>query len=155
MNSIKKIKNQEGFTLLEILISLSITSLCFLLLSIGVVQIKELNHTIKTDKQIEWHLFLNQLDHYLIDSRFTSNTSTILRVEERVDGQLQDVRYQKSGTKFIRRLNGGNQPLLMDIQTINITKHKDSILIKGIFDNGETYKARIWVNSWDEKYNSG
>lgn len=136
-------------------VSLSITSLCFLLLSIGIVQIKELNKTIKTDKQIEWHLFLNQLDHYLIDSQFTSNSDTVLRVVERVDGKFQNVRYQKSGTKFIRRLNKGTQPLLMDIQTINITKHENTILIKGIFNNGETYQARIWVNSWNEKDNSG
>jgi len=152
--SIKKIIAKDGFTLLEVLISLSVTSLCFLLLSISVIQIRALNDAVKTDKQAEWHLFLNQLEYYLIDSQFVSNSGTVLTVEELVEGNFNTVQYQRSGTRFIRKLNGGNQPLLMNVHKVTIKDSEGSLLIEGIFEDGESYKARIWVSSWNEEVNS-
>jgi len=154
LTSIKKIKDKDGFTLLEVLISLSVTSLCFLLLSIGVIQIRELNNEIKMDKQAEWHLFLNQLEYYLIDSQFVSASERVLTVEELVDGNVSTVEYQSSGTRFVRKLNKGYQPLLTDVQEVTIQDFEKYLLIKGTFNNGESYKAKIWTSSWNEEIHS-
>ena len=79
MNGLDK---EEGFTLLEVLLTLSIISLCVLLFSMAITQIKTVRASIKDDRQIEWHLFLNSMEYDLIGSEFIEVTNTNLSVSK-------------------------------------------------------------------------
>src|SRR5699024_6624881 len=73
------LRNESGFTLLEALIVLMMSSSIMLLLVGGLLQITKINQkiiddsqfieetveTVAGDRQIEWHLFLNQLEFEL------------------------------------------------------------------------------------------
>lgn len=54
--------NQKGFTLIETLCALFILVLSISLLSISVSQFQLIRRQTFQDRQLEWHLFLNQLE---------------------------------------------------------------------------------------------
>lgn len=148
MNSKSRyLRNREGFTLLEVMVSLSITSLCFILLSTGVRQIKTVREQVKNDNQIEWHLFMNQLEYYLQDSRLVDNYGDRLVVQEFIEGKHETVQYMHTGNFFIRRYNSGTQPLLTNVSQVYFTVDQDDLLVEGRFYNGEKYQAHIGINN--------
>ena len=69
-------QNENGFTLVEVLLSLFVTTAIIFFLSTGLIQSRVIKKELVTDstsinqnadtvsgqRQIEWHLFLNQLE---------------------------------------------------------------------------------------------
>lgn len=154
LNDLRDIKKEKGFTLLEVLVALSISTLCFLLLSIGITQTRTIREQVEEDKQIEWHLFLNQLEHYLEDSELVSVSRDSLTVKEpkKETGELETVSYVRPQTNrsvLIRRVNNGNQRLLSQVNWVRFSRSGEILEVEGYFQNGETYNARLRINNWE------
>lgn len=161
---------QDGFTFLEALISLVISSMVLLLVTSGIVQAKKLKETlildsaptttqttISADRQIEWHLFLNQLEVYLAETNNPKVSKNAVMVDEwdNESGRYDTISYLRpdsNRTVLIRRKNNGNHRLLTGIETIEFTlKNKATLILDVKFRNGESYTGRIWVDSWEEQ----
>lgn len=169
------LSKQDGFTLLEALISLAISSLVLLLLTSGIVQTSKIRdilvndsqksqdswEVISGDRQLEWHLFINQLEHYLQGTKNPRITTNGFVVDEWDEGinRFTDVWYVRldiNRTIFIRRKSSGNQRLLTGLATVHFKEDKEGWLsLKVEFQNGEIYEGKVWVESWSENENEG
>lgn len=155
----KKQINESGFTLLEVLVSLSVSSLCFLLLAAGVSQTRNMHQHVKEDRQIEWHLFLNQLEYYLEESELYSVNAQSLKVRklDEDSGMIETASYSfyegsSTDMPMIRRQTskGGHQPMLLGLKSFHFSKKEKEIQMEAEFQTGETYRARIWLRNWEE-----
>lgn len=142
-------KNEEGFTLLEVLAALSIMSLSFLLLSIFTEQASRIQDEIKADRQIEWHLFLNQLEYDLSDGRLKSIHRDEFSAEKPAeDGQSETITYERYYTLLRRKVEGkGHQPVLTKLQSIRFEEKEAGLLITAIFQNDDQYQAELKIQS--------
>lgn len=135
--------HEEGFTLIEVLLSLSIVSLCVVLLSFFTSQSKSLQERINTDRQIEWHLFLNQAEYELEGSYKVSVNLDSMTVEKENDqGHKETIKYQKYLSLLRRQVGGeGHQPLLTDLKSLQFKTKENKVIITVKFNNEETYSA--------------
>lgn len=160
---------QGGFTLLEALVALMLSSMIILLLSSGIMQVNKISETlvndseqmaeesnlIRGDRQIEWHLFLNQLETYLegtINPRVHSDYFIVNEWEEE-GNQYVTTRYERRGAleNFTRSKFGGNNRMLTGIQKLHFEKQEGWLHLNFKFRTGEEYLGRIWVDSWLEE----
>jgi len=166
----KSILNKEdGFTLLEALIALMLSSMIILLLSGGLLQMDKIRDviisdsqvvadasgTVEGDRQIEWHLFLNQLENHLDGTNPRDVAASEMSVEE-WDEETQkyiNVRYgvAKTSTSNFIRDNRGYNRMLSGISNYTLTRQGGLLLLDFTFQNGENYKGRIWIDSWAEE----
>ena len=162
--------NEEGFTLLEALISLLISTFSLFIITTTLLQASTLKETlvadtlypyhnrvtITSDRQIEWHIFLNQLEMYLENTINPRVYNRRLVVDELNDeyGVYSEVSYQmpsNSTRVFIRRLNNGYQPMLIGASEINLRREEEGwVIIENTFNGEDYYYGRIWVESWIE-----
>lgn len=158
--NLNKLKEEDGFTLLEVLIALSISSLCFTLLAVGINQAKMIRRQVERDPQIDWHIFLNQLEFYLEESEFVSLTEERLEVREknREDHTFSRFIYEtyqpRGSTEWmIRRRggDGGHQPMLFDLEEVQFSTHGKWLVIEAYFKTGEKYRASLVIHSWEEE----
>ncbi|MFC6463833.1 competence type IV pilus minor pilin ComGF [Marinilactibacillus sp. GCM10026970] len=135
--------HEKGFTLIEVLLSLSIVSLCVVLLSFFTSQSKSLQDRINTDRQLEWHLFLNQTEYELEGSTRVSVDSDNLSVEkENKQGHKETIKYQKYLSLLRRQVGGeGHQPMLTDLKSLQFKTKENKVTITVKFNNEETYSA--------------
>lgn len=142
-------RNEQGFTLLELLVTLSVTSISVLLFSAALTQLSAVRNRTNDDRQIEWHLFLNQLEYDMKDNVLRDVVSNRIRMWEVVDGEVQNntIAYNlNSNNRYVRTRNGaGQQLMLMKIERLSLSRTGDQIQIRVVFQNGERYSARIKV----------
>lgn len=162
--------SESGFTLLEALIALMLSSVILLFLSSGIMQLNSINELvianaqsissskskIKGSRQIEWHLFLNQLEGYLENTQLIDYTSDSITVmEENLESNESiNIKYGRSKTgyeNFNRSKNNGYNAMLTDIKNFNIVVDEQWLILSILFKNDEEYKGRIWVESWKEE----
>lgn len=162
--------DESGFTLLEALIALLLSSMIMLFLGTSILQLSKINELLITDaqtlataktrikgnRQIEWHLFLNQLENYLENTQLISHTFDSLVVEENNLGNQGAtlVKYScaKTGNlNFCRSKNNGYHEMLTDIKRFNLTIDQQQLTLYFVFKNGEEYKGRMWIDSWNEE----
>lgn len=157
--------DESGFTLLESLIALMLSSMIMLFLCTSIQQLNKLNELVirdaqvvasakskvKGSRQIEWHLFLNQLEGYLEGTELVSFTSESLIVtEQKLDrGKVKYERAKTGNRGFYRSKNNGNDTMLTDIKRLYLEVDGQCLQLHFIFQNNEEYKGRIWVESWD------
>lgn len=167
------LNNESGFTLLEALIALMMTSSILLLLVGSLLQANTINqkvitnsqhyqetkNTVAGDRQIEWHLFLNQLENYLQDSFNPIANNGHLEVSE-IDektNRLTQVVYRQpdSGSRrsILQYKNNGNIRMLTGVERPEFIVEEDWLTLNFKFRNGEIYTGRIWVESWAEEDN--
>lgn len=161
-------KNEKGFTLLETLISLLISSLVIMLLTSGLLQVVSIRDTMASnaqasnrtnlitgDRHVEWHIFLNQLESYLQGSYDPKVADDTIHVKEPVvfDREFQEVLYRidANAINFSRRESNGYQRMLTGITKLNFTREGGWLNAGVIFVNGDRFDGRIWVESWVEK----
>lgn len=162
--------NESGFTLLESLIALLVSSVILLFLHSTILQLRKMNELVIEDaqtvsssaskvtgsRQIEWHLFLAQLEYYLEDTELLEYNSQELIVNEREkeENHLKRIVYGQALTgnqNFYRRNNNGYNEMLTDILSYQIKVLDDCLHLSFTFRNQEEYKGRIWVESWKER----
>ncbi|WP_040292786.1 competence type IV pilus minor pilin ComGF [Alloiococcus otitis] len=151
----KWLKKEGAFTMLEALVALSITSLILLALSIGVSHFKQVKEELRADRQLDWHLFVNQMSFYLESSDLLSVNQNRLLVKEvnYRDQSVVQAQYRLVNGNFIRRVNNGYQPMLLDVKKVEMEEMGPSLMMKAYFNNDEEYQARIWVNQWHDQEN--
>lgn len=160
--------NEAGFTLLESLLALMLSSVTLLVLTATISQLQQMSHLIIQDaqivatakstiygsRQVEWHLFLAQLENYLQDTKLIESKSYEFTVRENMDGKDQYVRYAqaRSGNhNFYRQNNNGYNELLTNIKKMRLDVSGDCLSLVCEFRNGELYEGSIWINDWHEK----
>lgn len=143
------LSNEEGYTLLEVLVTLSITSICLFLFSIAITQIKTVRTTVKDDRQIEWHLFLNTMEYDLIDTEFIEVKNTSLsfdKYNEKTKGMAR-LTYRVGRNEIVRSFSNGNEPILTELSKAEYEMYSTNrVRLKVTFNNGEDYTAYIKVN---------
>lgn len=165
-------QNEKGFTLVEALLSLFVTTAIIFFLSTGLIQSRVIKKELVTDstsinqnadtvsgeRQIEWHLFLNQLEFYLENSRNPQAQSDLFLVEEwdEAVGEYNLVRYRRPSTNLrvlIRSKRGGNQYMLMGANRIRFELAENGwLIVTNSFDGVKEFEGRIWVKSWIEEH---
>lgn len=166
------LKNDEsGFTLLEALIAVMLSSIILLFLCSSIQHLNRVNELIIADaqtisssktkikgsRQIEWHLFLNQLKRYLEDTELVNSTPRSIIVKEKNAGNIQ-TKYGRSEVgyqSFYRSKNNGYNAMLTDIKTFHLEIEEQWLLLNFTFQNEENYKGRIWIESWKTESNQG
>lgn len=160
------LNKKDGFTLLEALIALMLSSMIIILLAGGLVQMDSIRDvviseaqsvstsqtSVEGDRQMEWHLFLNQFENALKETRFISVVSSELTVDEWNEdaGDFVQVRYgvTKSSTSNFIRDNKGYNRMLSGISQYTLERQGEFLLLDFTFKNGENYKGRIGIDSW-------
>lgn len=143
-------KKTDGFTLIEAMVALAITSLVLLALSLGVTYFNKIHQEVQVDRQMDWHLFVNQMEFYVENSELIEIDSEHLLVTE-LDpntGASYNAEYRMVNRNFIKRVHGGTQQMLMDVKRVHFTSLESSIFITGEFYSGEVYQVRLKVESW-------
>jgi len=157
------LNKKDGFTLLEALIALMLSSMIILLLSAGLLQMNKIKEVIisdsqlvsansdviEGDRQIEWHLFLNQLENYLEGTKLRYVREREMSVSEWDEDEGKNVVvYYRGGGNFARAKTNGYNRLLSGISHYTLARQEGLLLLDFTFLNGENYKGRIWIDSW-------
>lgn len=145
-----QILNQKGFTLLEALAALFILMLCISLLSFVTTQYHSIRKQTFEDRQLEWHMFLNQLDYSfegLIFVKAKSNELQFKVLDEK--GELKETIYYERYYEMVRRRtgSGGHHPMLMKVKSIDFSQNDSFVEITVTFLNQETYHAQISIEN--------
>ncbi|MDO5456952.1 MAG: competence type IV pilus minor pilin ComGF [Atopococcus tabaci] len=141
--------NDEGFTLIEALISLFVVSLSLFLMNSLLLNIQTVIPKIDHQKQAEWHVFLHQLPYEiegyqleLADNRellFTSDEGSKIYIYLRNGRVVKQVNYE------------GHQPLLMDVKSIQYQNYEENLINVNVeFLTGEQYAAVLPIEKREE-----
>ncbi|MDZ7834857.1 MAG: competence type IV pilus minor pilin ComGF [Alkalibacterium sp.] len=117
-------KADKGFSLLEVIIALSIVSSCVLLFSFAISQVQTARASVKDDRQIEWHLFINQLENDLHDSREVIAGKDGLTFEKfsEKNAKWERIKYEQYYKTIRRRVDSaGHQPMLLEVSSVGFT----------------------------------
>lgn len=164
------LKSEEsGFTLLEALIAITVSSVTLIFICTSIQQLHQINEliiadaqvlsssktTIKGSRQIEWHLFLTQLERCLEETELICSTASSITIKEKNAGKIA-TKYGRSRSgyhSFYRSKNNGHNIMLTKIKMFYMDVDEQWLLLDFTFQNGETYKGRIWVESWETTSN--
>lgn len=163
-------RQESGFTILETLIALMLSSITLLFLSSLMLQLTKIHELVIADaqplsiskdrirgsRQIEWHIFLNQLERYLEDTNLIDHTFDSFTITEGLDvgNSLSPIQYgrARSGSQnFYRSNNRGYNEMLTGIQEVYLEIDNQWLMLNVSFQNDESYEGRIWVESWKEE----
>lgn len=140
----KSKRNQKGFTLIESLFSLFVTSLILLLVNSLFHTIQKMQENIVHEKNSEWHIFLNQVEHDLSNKKLIDQTSQYLQFQE--EGTNSYYTYEFRISELIRKKERtGYLPLLTEIRTVNFQDSPGGIFIQGEFGNKQVMEAYVPV----------
>lgn len=142
-------KTDRGFSLIEVLLALSVSTLTILLFSAILTQLVTVRNQTNDDRQIEWHLFLNQLEHDIEDNVLRDVANNRIRMWEVKEGVVQRdfIGYNLNSSKnVVRTRNGlGQQLMLMHIDSLSINRMGNKIELMVTFQNGESFSGRVKV----------
>ncbi|MER2110338.1 MAG: competence type IV pilus minor pilin ComGF [Desemzia incerta] len=136
----------KGFTLIEAVAALFIFTLCLSLFSIAAKQLNAVQEMQVSDRQLEWHLFLNQFEFDLKENQLKEVKSEKVTFNQSIPktDQVEVVSYERRLQKLLRKVgNEGYQPMLMELRTLSFQLDQTFLIIKVEFLNGETYQSQI------------
>mgnify|MGYP001770196346 CR=1 FL=1 len=135
------IQKEKGFTLIEILMSLTVL---FIILSLLTPAFHlAVNYTAKRGNfhYFEWLVFIQQVKMELRESKDVRIYGTTIQFDKWTG---ERVTYEKYGTIIRRRVNDtGHEIMLQFIQQISYEKEGASIRIRVLTDKGDAYEAFI------------
>ena len=109
-----------------------------------------MQENITHEKNSEWHIFLNQVEHDLSNKKLTICKKQFLEFKEDVTNstftyefRANEVRRKKEGT--------GYMPLLTDLWNINFQEASEGILIQAEFGNKQVMEAYVPVKNIQKK----
>lgn len=138
----------QGFTLMECLVSLTVVSLFFLMISGTFRQSQEISRIVESREELEWQIFLVQFDKIAEKGTFRSVSSTGLVFDrhELHEGKVVGLAIKYSANKQYIYLsnNGGTEPILTQVQSLVFEQDGQSILFTVTFLNGDE-KVGKWT----------
>lgn len=146
----RPILDQKGFTLIEALAALFILVLCISLLSFATTQYRTIRKETFEDRQLEWHMFLNQFEYDIEGLVFVNAKPNELEFKLLDDkGMFKETIYYERHFEVLRRRTGagGHQPMLMKVKTLNFVQNKSFLEITVTFLNQETYHAQLSIEN--------
>ncbi|MCM3002457.1 competence type IV pilus minor pilin ComGF [Priestia koreensis] len=134
-------KNQKGFTLLEMLISLSLFSFLIAFQPLLMNLIKQFHQADETIELQEWEIFIQQLT-------FDLREATEFRIQEQklllITKDNLAVTYERYGNKARRQVDGrGHEIVLQGIKTIVFSRSTAGITVATIALDDRHFKQRI------------
>lgn len=141
-----QLTNNKGFTLLESVIALLVFALCFSLFSMAVKQVQSIHNAQQSDRQLEWHLFLNQFEYDIKELKLKEVTEEEVVFKRYIadTGEAEYISYKRTLQKLLRKVNyKGYQPMLMKLRKVNFKLNGNFLVVQVEFINGETYQSQI------------
>lgn len=144
------LRNQEGFTLLESLLALFVNSLIVLLIGSLLHSAQNMKDSLQHEKNIEWHIFLNQAEHDILNKKIKSRTPKIITLSE--DGTKTTYTYMLKATELRRQKdNTGYVPMLTEVRDLNFQDAIGGIKIQSVFKNEKEMEAYLPIEIYTEK----
>lgn len=138
--------NHKGFTLIEAVTALFVFTLCFSLFSIAVKQLHTVRNAQQSDRQLEWHLFLNQFEYDIKNFQLFEVTTSKAAFTQLVKGaeSPEKITYRRDMQKLVRQVGSqGHQPMLMKLRKLTFQLKGSFLVIQAEFMNGEKYQSQI------------
>ncbi|KIP22201.1 Competence protein ComGF [Anoxybacillus ayderensis] len=135
------IRTERGFTLIEVLMSL--TAFLIILSLLATAFHLSLNYTAKRGNfhYFEWLVFIQQAKMELRESKDVRIYGTTIQFDKWTG---ERVTYEKYGTIIRRRVNAtGHEIMLQSIQHISYEKEQTGIRMRVFTDKGDVYEAFI------------
>lgn len=145
-----KLKNNKGFTLVESLFALMVNSLVLLLVGTTLQTMLKTEDFMENQKQnIEWHIFLNQVENDVTDKKMTKVLPYEVILEE---NQTKDkITYTLSAAKIRWLRNGtGYVPMLNEVKNVKFHEIENGLLIESHFKNGQILRGSMAIEKKKE-----
>lgn len=140
-------KLQRGFTMIETILTLAI----FSMLQMSLIQSMHFGldyyHQLTNDKGDDWANFILQVDREIrcAQIRRVTPQSMMYQVEELGEVTIEFYRNQKGGMLRRRVRGSGHQPLLMQVQQVQMVKcAPNSVHIACRFENGKQHQFAFY-----------
>ena len=137
-----------GFTLIECLVSLTVISLFFLIISGTFQQSQKIRQNVESREELEWQIFLIQF--YKITEKGTfrsvSSTGLVFDRHELHEGKVVGlaIKYSSKNQYIYLSNNGGTEPILTQVQSLVFESVNQTILFTVTFLNGDE-KVGKWT----------
>ena len=132
----------SGFTLLESLVALLMLSGILLLLSGLIKHANKMEQAISGYHQLEWEVFLLQLDNELEEVNYLSSTTHEINGEvENAEGEIVAVTIKKNKQRIVKSQSNGFQPLLTGVNQF-VCKENNHFIVT--FVDGKK-KEGTWI----------
>lgn len=141
--------SEEGFTLIETAVSLSIISVCVFFFSIAVTQTRSVQAHLKDDRQMEWHMYINQLEYDMMDTVIDRVGVTSLHYKKGnpTSGKLEVISHSTYGELVRRQVDDkGHQPMLTEVDTYRLALDGNRLTLTVTFETGDRFTAYLKVN---------
>ena len=134
----------KGFTLLESLVALLMLSGILLLLSGLIQHAHKMEQVLSGYHQLEWEIFLLQLDNELHEVKYIGTSQTEISTEIESKGKMVPLVIKKVNNRIIKRQSGGNQPLLMGVNQFVCQEKNNGVDFVVTFTDGKK-KEGTWI----------
>ncbi|WP_251866320.1 competence type IV pilus minor pilin ComGF [Enterococcus malodoratus] len=137
-------QKNKGFTLLESLVALLMLSGILLLLSGLIQHAHKMEQALSGYHQLEWEIFLLQLDNELHEVKYIGTSQTEISTEIESKGKMVPLVIKKVNNRIIKRQSGGNQPLLMGVNQFVCQEKNNGVDFVVTFTDGKK-KEGTWI----------
>lgn len=137
-------QKNKGFTLLESLVALLMLSGILLLLSGLIQHAHKMEQALSGYHQLEWEIFLLQLDNELHEVKYIGTSQTEISTEIESKGKMVPLVIKKVNNRIIKRQSGGNQPLLMGVNQFVCQEKNNGVDFVVTFIDGKK-KEGTWI----------
>jgi competence protein ComGF len=121
-------RREDGYTLLEMLISFSLFLMMMSFVPIMIKMTKEHQETAVSLSTLEWDLFVQQLTFEMREGHQVECSEQRLSF---VNNYHQTITYEKYGEKIRRRVNGtGHEVVLQHISSVQFSKVPQGVLVQ-------------------------
>lgn len=136
-----KYLNNQGFTMIEIILSFSIYCILAAFLPLILSIILNMNHVTNRTQQLEFELFISQLNTELQGCDYVDVRNGKLYLQS----AGEEITFEKYGTN-IRRLVQfrGHELILQNIKSVEFSKTQASITIKVVDYNNYVYEDQLF-----------
>jgi len=139
------LSKNSGFTLLESLVALLMLSGILLLLSGLIQHAHKMEQSLSGYHQLEWEVFLLQLDQEMEDVHYLSSTSHEINGEvANAEGKLVPIVIKKSNQRIVKSQSNGYQPLLTGVKQFVCQENNYGVDFVVTFTDGKQ-KEGTWI----------
>lgn len=129
---------------MESLLALLVHALILMLIGFTLQTLNLFQQNLYQEKNIEWHLFLNQMEKDMEDKYITFRGKSELHFIQK--DRPDKYTYVTSGAQIQRKKNGtGYTPMLMQIKEVKYEDGKNGVHVQVDFKNGQIMRGYVPV----------